>query len=153
MPRNLPKTYCKLFRVVWTKSIVWKPRGSTRLLFDKVFFSPDYLSVGSRCPHPGGCGVVTLEHFEIFKMAAKIVTEYGILLKTLVWRFLHLSNGTKNNWYGTEVHQHTCSPIIFITGDPGNSKWLPKWSSKQKNSPISLRFSHTVLSITPNPMF
>jgi len=37
---------------------------------DKVFFSSDYLSMGSMYSHPGGCGALTLEHFEKSKMAA-----------------------------------------------------------------------------------
>ena len=34
-----------------------------------VFFSSDSVSGGSRLTYPGGCGVLTLEQFEIFKMA------------------------------------------------------------------------------------
>jgi len=49
-----------------------QPLGMTQLFFDKLFFSPDYLSMGSRLSVPCGCGPLTLEHFEKSKMAAKI---------------------------------------------------------------------------------
>ena len=42
---------------------------------DKVFFSADLVSRGSRLTYPGGCGVLTLEHFEKIKMAANIATQ------------------------------------------------------------------------------
>ena len=40
----------------------------------KVFFSPDYLSMGSSDSFQGGCETLTLEHFEKSKMAAKMAS-------------------------------------------------------------------------------
>ena len=40
---------------------------------DIVFFSSDHDSIGSKEADPGGCEVLTLGQFQIFKMAADIV--------------------------------------------------------------------------------
>ena len=46
--------------------------GPNPASIDKVFFSADLVSGTSRHTYPGGCGVLTLEEFEKFKMAANM---------------------------------------------------------------------------------
>ena len=59
-------------------------------LNDKVFFSFDYSSIGSQRTIPGGWHVATLEQFEIFKMAARYVKKYIIVLNCIqIWYIWH----------------------------------------------------------------
>ena len=48
-----------------------------------VFFSSDFMSMGSRLTFPGGCHPLTLERFEKSKMAATIGYKYDEVSITL----------------------------------------------------------------------
>ncbi len=78
MNRNKTSGFTRTYRNDQVKTltifIVRVQGGSTRLLCDRVFFSSDYLPIGSQLTFPGGCGILTLGQLSGFKMAAKMAS-------------------------------------------------------------------------------
>ena len=72
---------CFYFKPIVRQS-TWKFWPNLKLN-DKVFFSFDYSSIGSQWTIPGGWHVATLEQFEIFKMAARYVKKYIMVLNCI----------------------------------------------------------------------
>ena len=78
-----------LIRALLVRQSTWKFWPNLKLN-DKVFFSFDYSSIGSQRTIPGGWHVATLEQFEIFKMAARYVKKYIIVLNCIqIWYIWH----------------------------------------------------------------